>query len=250
MTTFPGENSITAEIPALATPSVKSRRTRNFKIIPFILVFLSLAVLLYLDHNNIRFSQKSTLSPSWNDESASLVPKSYVEDEIFEPLKRYSHPYGKVACWQDNGVWIKQLSSVEMAGLGVDRFQDTDRALNQTEEDAFCMDLRMYGARFWELPPQWPEHVNWCEDIDACVKPTREVNFEMCFPASGGLWMLDTSQGWDRLYPKISGLQKSLTMDERCEVIKGLGGRFCEDIQACPEMADLLGTTERIPDSL
>ncbi|PQE12296.1 hypothetical protein CJF31_00000484 [Rutstroemia sp. NJR-2017a BVV2] len=45
--------------------------------------------------------------------------------------------------------------------------------------------------------------------------------------------MLDTSQGWDGLYPKSAGLRNALTMDERCNVIKDLGGRFCEDILLC-----------------
>lgn len=127
-----------------------------------------------------------------------------------------------------------------MSSLGIDRFQDTDRALEQADEDAFCTSLRMYGASFWELPPQWPENINWCEDIDACVEPAKKVSLEVGFPASGGVWMLDTSQGWDGLYPKNLGLRSALTMDERCEVIKNLGGRFCENIQVCTEMAALL----------
>ncbi|PQE16995.1 fungal specific transcription factor protein [Rutstroemia sp. NJR-2017a BBW] len=133
------------------------------------------------------------------------------------------------------------LTPVEMSSLGVNRFQDSDRALEQADEDAFCTRLRNYGASFWELPPRWPEHVNWCEEMDGCVKPKKEVRLEVGFPSSGGVWMLDTSQGWDKLPPKAAGLGNALKMDERCEVIKDLGGRFCENVQECPEMAALLG---------
>ncbi|KJZ80019.1 hypothetical protein HIM_00733 [Hirsutella minnesotensis 3608] len=161
--------------------------------------------------------------------------------EPFQPVKRYSLEYGKVACWQDGGVWIKKLTPVEMSSLGVDRFQDTDRAPEQAGEDAFCTRLRMYGASFWGLPPQWPEYDLWCESIDGCVEPIKKVDFEVGFPTSGGVWVLNTSQGWDKLLPKGLGLRNALTMDERCEVIKDLGGRFCEDTRVCAELAPLLG---------
>ncbi|GAM40915.1 hypothetical protein TCE0_041r13636 [Talaromyces pinophilus] len=246
MASFLDERSTKAEMPALLTPHAKSRRTRTFKALLTILTLLSLAAAFYLYRKGIPFYQTPTLSPSWNDDSDWPIPKIPGPDlpapvEPFEPLKRYSLDYGKVACWQDHGVWIKELTPVEMSSLGVNRFRDTDRALEQADEDAFCTRLRIHGASFWELPPHWPEHVSWCEAIDACVKPTKKVSLEVGFPASGGVWMLDTSQGWDGWYTKILGLRNALTMDERCEVIKDLGGRFCEDIQVCPEMAALLG---------
>ncbi|KAI1358406.1 hypothetical protein F5Y08DRAFT_333161 [Xylaria arbuscula] len=144
----------------------------------------------------------------------------------FEPLQRCSLDYGSVACWQDGGVWIKALTPVEMSSLGINRFQDTPRAPEQADEDAFCSRLRMHGAI-------------WCWNIK-CAPPTKKVSLEVCFPASGGVWTLDTSGGWDALYPQSVALENTLTMDERCEIIKNLGGRFCEDIHACPEMAGLL----------
>ncbi|KAH8879533.1 hypothetical protein GQ53DRAFT_589654, partial [Thozetella sp. PMI_491] len=152
---------------------------------------------------------------------------------------RYSLSYNQVACWQNNGIWIKHLTPVELAALGVDRFKDTGRAATQADEDAFCAQLRAYGASFWELPPQWPKHVNWCTPLYACVDPTKMVSLEVGFPANGGVWMLNTSQGWEGLPPKRFGLRNALTMDERCRVIEDLGGHFCEDIGACPQMAAL-----------
>lgn len=234
------ERPTKAEMPAALTPDAKSRRARTSKPLLAILTLLSLAAaVVYLYRNGIPFYQTPTLSPSWNDNSE--WPDLPTPVEPFEPLKRYSLEYGKVACWQDDGVWIKHLTPIEMSSLDVDRFRDTARALEQADEDAFCARLRMYGASFWELPPRWPEHINWCETIDACVEPTKKVGLEVGFPASGGVWTLDTSRGWDRLHPKSFGLHNALTMDERCEVIQDLGGHFCEDTQACPEMAALLG---------
>ncbi|KAI0164111.1 hypothetical protein GGR57DRAFT_452434 [Xylariaceae sp. FL1272] len=241
------EKSTQAEMSALLTPNVKRSPARISKPLLAILTLLSLtAGAFYVYRNGIPFYQTRTLPLSWNDDSQWPIPKVPGPElpapvEPFEPLKRYSLHYGKVACWQDGGVWIKELTPVEMFSLGIDRFQDTARALEQTDEDAFCKRLRMHGASFWQLPPQWPEHVNWCEALDDCVEPTKKVNLEVCFPTSGGVWVLNTSRGWDELYPQSLGLRNVLTLDERCEVIKDLGGRFCEDVQLCPEMAALLG---------
>jgi hypothetical protein len=130
-----------------------------------------------------------------------------------------------------------------MSALGLNRFTDTNRTLDQADEDAFCARLRMYGASFWELPPRWPEGRSYCYAIDDCVEPTRKVSVEVGFPTSGGVWFLDTTHtklGSDGLYPKSRGLSNAFTMDERCEVIKSLGGRFCEDVEACPELDVLL----------
>ncbi|KAI0814162.1 hypothetical protein GGR55DRAFT_687129 [Xylaria sp. FL0064] len=221
------EKSTKAEMPALLTLDAKSSRTRTSKTLLAILTLLSLAAAaFYFYRNGIPFYQTPTLPPSWNADSE--WPEIPAPVEPFEPLKRYSLHYGK-------------LTPVVMSSLTIDRFQDTARALEQADEDAFCARLRMHGASFWQLPPQWPEHYNWCEAVDYCVEPTKKVSLEVCFPASGGVWMLDTSRGWDVLYPQSLGLRNALTMDERCEVIKDLGGRFCEDIQVCPEMAALLG---------
>jgi hypothetical protein len=244
------ERCTKAEVPALLTPDATSRRTRTSKPFLAILTLLSLNAAFYLYRNGIPFYQTPISSLSYDDDTEWPLPKipdldlPGQDDDPFQPLRRYSLDYGKVACWQDNGVWIKRLTPVEMSALGIDRFHDSDRALEQADEDAFCTRLRKYGASFWELPPRWPYPVNWCQNMDACVKPTKEVRVEVGFPASGGVWVLDTSQGWVGLYPKSAGLRNSLTMDERCEVLKNLGGRFCEDIQVCPELDALLEPLE------
>ncbi|GAW21132.1 hypothetical protein ANO14919_106490 [Xylariales sp. No.14919] len=232
--------STKAETPALRTLDAKPSRTRISKTL---LVILTLLFLVFARFYLYRTPTSHFPPPDWDDDSD--WPEEPVEP--FEPLKRYSLHYGKVACWQHGGVWIKKLTPVEMSSLAIDRFQDTARAPEQADEDAFCARLRMYGARFWQLPPKWPYPVTWCETIDGCVKPARDMSLDVGFPASGGVWTLNTSQRWDGLYPQSLGLQNTLTMDERCEVIKDLGGRFCEDIQACPEMAPLLEPFEGVP---
>lgn len=55
-----------------------------------------------------------------------------------------------------------------------------------------------------------------------------------------GVWVLDTSEGYNRFEPAIGALKNVLTMKERCDVIEKLGGKFCSDMHACPEMAKLV----------
>ncbi|KAH6692691.1 hypothetical protein F5X68DRAFT_201410 [Plectosphaerella plurivora] len=156
------------------------------------------------------------------------------------PYKRYNLKYGKVACWKDGGVWIKKLTPVEMAFLGVDRFHDTERAHEQADEDAFCERLKMQGASFWKLPPQYLENVLWCWAIDSngCTRQGRVVNAEVGFPTDGGVWFLNTTKGWD--WSKKHAVRNALTMDERSEVLKSQDGQFCEDPFKCAKLDALL----------
>ncbi|KAH6671500.1 hypothetical protein F5X68DRAFT_215050 [Plectosphaerella plurivora] len=127
--------------------------------------------------------------------------------------------------------------------LGVNRFQDTDRAPEhlQADEDAFCARLRTLGASFWELPPVFQENVISCWSIESCADPVKMVSVEVGFPTNGsGVWVLNTgNEGWD--WPRTVSLRNALRMDERCELLKEFGGTFCEDPTMCPEMARLLG---------
>lgn len=159
-----------------------------------------------------------------------------------KPTKRYDFEFNKVACWQDNGVWIAKLSPVEMASLGVDRFHESDRALDQAEEDKFCFRLRMYGgANFWTLPPKWPQTLLWCETIE-CIEPDRRgANFEVGFPSTGGVYVLAIENDEQLSDADRVTLRNTLSMDERSQVIKELGGVFCQDLHQCPALDHLMG---------
>lgn len=173
--------------------------------------------------------------------SEDYVPKYTYQDykmPHFKPTKRYDLNYGKVACWQDGGVWIKELSTVELQALTIDRFQESDRILDQAREDEFCSRLRLHGASFWVLPPKWPESLLWCSTIE-CVKPSKQASFEVGFPSSGGIWVLDTMKR-DLKQSERLALKNALNMDERCSVLKTQGAVFCHDIKTCQELADLL----------
>lgn len=65
------------------------------------------------------------------------------------------------------------------------------------------------------------------------------MNLTLAYPESGGVWFLDHSKGHNN-DSQSAGLGNALTMEERVQVIKDVGGKFCETIQACPETAALV----------
>ncbi|PQE12295.1 hypothetical protein CJF31_00000483 [Rutstroemia sp. NJR-2017a BVV2] len=99
------ERPTKTEIPAVLAPNATSRRTRTSKPLLAILTLLSLPAAIFL-HRCLYYTP--TRSPSWNDDLEWLDLSTPIEP--FEPLKRYSLSYGGVACWQNNGVWIKHLT--------------------------------------------------------------------------------------------------------------------------------------------
>ncbi|EPE30268.1 hypothetical protein GLAREA_12991 [Glarea lozoyensis ATCC 20868] len=251
MSSFLDNKSTSTHLPAPFTTTTSPRRSRTSKALRRTLTLLLLALIFYLYKDRLPFYPQPHSAPIHYD--ASDDASEWENDPIpaFEPLKRYSLDYGRAACWQDDGVWILRLSPVEMSALGLNRFADTNRTLDLVDEDAFCKRLRMFGASFWELPPRWPEGRPWCYAITDCVEPTRKVSVKVGYPESGGVWWLDTTHTKllsDALFPKSRGLSKALTMGERCEVIESLGGRFCEDVEECPELDVLMGGVLKVYD--
>ncbi|KAH6681400.1 hypothetical protein B0J14DRAFT_529868 [Halenospora varia] len=231
-------------------PPSKQTTTNSTQILLAALVFSAVifGFVIYTKRVPPFGASTGTLTPSnvlntLPDSFVSTTPMDDSNDfsrQPWHPKKRYSLKYGQLACWQHEGVWIVYLTPVELAAIGVNRFQDTQRSLNQTEEDEFCARIRMFGASFWSLPPHWPEDTDWCESIDDCVEPDRKFHLFLGFPENGGVWVLDRSKIGDELYTKSKGLLNALIMEERCNVIRGLGGKYCESMQACPETAALV----------
>lgn len=162
--------------------------------------------------------------------------------EAVRPFKRYHLGYGEVACWQNGGLWVKSLEPLEMKAIGLNRFQDNERSLNKTEEDAFCAVLRTYGADFYALPPRWLPSVVWSNSIHSTVGPDITVSLRTCFPGDGSVWLLDPEKTG---YPNM-GLGNTVTMAERCSVFERMGAKFCESLRDpnCPETNVLVDKIE------
>lgn len=76
--------------------------------------------------------------------------------------------------------------AVELEFIGLDRFKDVERSSDPADEDAFCRQLRRFGAEWYELPPRWPWPALWCDELDDCVDPVERVQLIQGFTDDGG----------------------------------------------------------------
>lgn len=94
----------------------------------------------------------------------------------------------EVRCWPSvSGVIVasRSVHLVELAYIGVDRFHVNARSKNGTVEDAFCMQLRKIGGKWWKGYADFvrggKSRMLWPDE--------REVLF-LGWPEHGGVWVL------------------------------------------------------------
>lgn len=124
------------------------------------------------------------------------------------------------------GVWVKHdCYGVEMGFLGLDRFNgsDTQRDSDPEAEDAFCQRMEYIGARFYETEYEYNKKQSWPGD----ERPQLWVGWPRDVPEGGAwaLWLSDI----ETARMGVSRVRNAFTMQERCEAIKMLGGRFFEN---------------------
>jgi hypothetical protein len=154
----------------------------------------------------------------------------------------------RVACWPSTGgVWVKNVDLVEMDFLGLNRLGHTPRQFNQTDEDEFCGRFRAIGAHWWTLPPKFEERAHLgddqfkCQTLEECFEPTIDFPDIIAWSRSEQVacW-LPVKTAKERSQADLDVLHNTITMDERCYGILGLGGLFCRCRTQCPELNDLI----------
>ncbi|KAL2130369.1 hypothetical protein VTI74DRAFT_6551 [Chaetomium olivicolor] len=166
------------------------------------------------------------------------------EDQLQPDRPRVS--YGSTAGalvfgWPSKGgVYVHRASAVEIEFLGYERFKPVHRP-SQTDpdgaadEESHCNKskapyptLRQLGAVWWESEDAW------FTDQRRVRSPPFTKNFlSTGWPVGGGVWVLSTTA---RIAAeKHAGmLLNAYNMEERCKVIKQLGGTFYADLKDCP----------------
>jgi len=126
----------------------------------------------------------------------------------------------------------------------------------EDEEDAFCQCLLLLGAKWWDSEKRYQFIDHFAVDIQPYVEDVEEgrvaeptlrerrwikVGWEQQAAANnasagggrGGFWILDCDVNWmgiieeDNLVPADAAKVKlAKTMEERCEILKGMGARF------------------------
>jgi hypothetical protein len=138
-----------------------------------------------------------------------------------------------VTGWPSTGGVLMGLhyGAVELEFLGLDRFEETPKAENQADEDAFCRRLKMMGAK-------------WCrsseiEDSLEFPKAWDEECLLLGWPEDGSVWVLKKT-GYEASKEGLGRVGNAKTMAERCWVIQKLGGTFYRDPKDCPDTQDLV----------
>lgn len=132
-----------------------------------------------------------------------------------------------VYAWPSSGgVWVHhQCYGVELDFLGLPRFEQssTERDTDPEKEDAFCKRLEWIGGRYFKSEYAYWEHT--IEGIGRSDLRRPWLGWPGAVPEDG-VWVLwsksdieSAEQGYGRIY-------NAHTMQERCEAIEMLGGKF------------------------
>lgn len=175
--------------------------------------------------------------PSLLGESSTLVNREGFLGDFGTtkfPRSEFGGKFGaRVTGWPKiGGYYTLYCSAAELEFLGLDRFEPSDRAQSQEDEEAHCARMRKLGAR-WH-PDDWEEFKATYEDDT----PRLFVGWTV----KGGAWALHTT----KLASKENGLGSignALTMYERCKMIEQFGGVFYADPKDCPYL-DLDGVND------
>ncbi|GMG17576.1 unnamed protein product [Aspergillus oryzae var. brunneus] len=151
------------------------------------------------------------------------------------PTARYDISTGRAACYPSSGgIWMAELSALELQYLNIDRFNSSERSWDRDEENLFCEQLRPFGGSWY------PSHLSdglWidgrCSELHK-LEPAFSVFRRIGYPEGGGVWVLDRE-----LPTSDTAVRNALSMEERCIVLERLGAIFCRDIKCCSALTDL-----------
>lgn len=166
-----------------------------------------------------------------------------------EPMERSSvMKYGaRVACWPSSGgIWIKDAELVDLDFLGLSRFSNTPRQFNQTAQDQFCTTLKMVGAEWWNLPSSFEkrEHLGKgqfaCDTLETCLEPDVRWEYFIAWPEKDMVaCYVPIAKAVAKGGAGLNMYYNARTMGDRCNGIRGLGGRWCKCKNMCPDLEDL-----------
>lgn len=166
-------------------------------------------------------------------ETPSCPVRAYDNTVRFNPYNGFTI-YGYPS---SGGVLVRHSNAVELVHLGIDRFQEANRASSISEEDAFCQRLGQMGASLWSSKAS---RIDAIFDEGDTRKLAKQV--QTGWPSSGkGVWVLEyVDNGRDREMKRWRSLLKlCLTMDERCKIIEQAGGTFYANPDGCAALMPL-----------
>lgn len=139
-----------------------------------------------------------------------------------------------VRAWSSTGAFYTlDCDAVELAFLGLDRFEPTPRSQDPAGEDAFILKMRQLGAKHYASVSDY--FMRTLENAERSGRPKRRVVRAYGWPADGGVWALKMAymEAWEK---GVGRIHNAFTMEERCREIEKLGGGFYADPRDCPDL--------------
>lgn len=157
-----------------------------------------------------------------------------------------------IFAWPSRGgvIILEHVEAVDFDFLGLDTLNPpSTRHESQIEEDAFCQQLLLLGAKWWDSEARW-RFLKRADELDERAIEALEEETEPAptvrerrwvsvgWPTGGGLWVSEFETNlWgfeedDNLVPfDTARLRLARTMDERCQVLKEhFKARFYDNI--------------------
>jgi len=151
--------------------------------------------------------------------------------------------------WPSRGglIVLEGTDAIDFTFLGLDRLDPPlRRDSDQAAEDSFCQQLLLLGAKWWDSEERYRFLAEVSErmspaisELDEEKKPyptMREKRWvKVGWPSKppGGLWvaefetdMYDIEEEENRVPEDAARVMLARDMDERCEILRRLGGRF------------------------
>ncbi|XXG99704.1 hypothetical protein Hte_006045 [Hypoxylon texense] len=172
-------------------------------------------------------SHKPAYDPSYEDDGDQDCAEPETHRVIFGD--RWTTVYGYPS---SGGVLVLPFcNGVDLTFLQLARFEPAERSDDPAEEDRHCARMRALGA--WKFTSAY--EFETMEIFHPGVLDKKVLVVSAWPPSGAGVWVLTTPMGQG--YRKgLARVWNALNMDERCEVVKSLGGTFYEDPGQCPDL--------------
>ncbi|KAI0478215.1 hypothetical protein F4859DRAFT_521071 [Xylaria cf. heliscus] len=122
-------------------------------------------------------------------------------------------------------------NGVDLAFLGLSRFDLAEREEDPAKEDLHCARMRKLGA--WPFASVFEYETS--EYFDPGVLD-RKMLVVPAWPQSGlGVWVV-TMNRFEAAQTGLGRVWNASSMDERCDVVEKLGGKFYHDPTLCPDL--------------
>ncbi|KAF2967713.1 hypothetical protein GQX73_g5855 [Xylaria multiplex] len=165
--------------------------------------------------------------PSHEDCTDCNVPAPYTHRVVFGAHSTCVYGYPS-----SGGVLVlPHCNGVDLLFLDLSCFEPSERGEDSAAEDLHCARMQKLGASWFASAYEYHTMEFFKPGTRA-----RETLIVAAWPQNGpGVWVLSmrvvdaAQQGLERVWNASS-------MDERCEVVKMLGGRFYDDPTLCPDL--------------